>query len=461
MIVKKNEKTGVNSAVLEITVEKDVFEAAIEAAYRKNIKKMNVPGFRRGKAPRKVVEKMWGVEVFYEEAVNSTYGAAYDEAVAQTDYEIVAEPKIEITEINADGYTFTAELTLKPNAEVKNYKGIAVEKTPVVVTDEDVDNEIQRVRERNSRSVDVTDRPAQLGDTVVIDYEGFTDGVAFAGGKGEGHNLKLGSGQFIPGFEDQLVGKNIGDDVDVVVTFPTEYHSEELAGKEATFKVKVHAIKFDELPEADDEFAKDVSEFDTLAEYKESIRKNLTETRENASNAQVDEKLMDALCENTEVEIPEAMILREMENGMRDFDYRLRSQGLDINRYMQYLGQDLDTFRENFRPQSERRVKIRLALEKIVELEGIAPSEEDIAKEYETLASTYQMELDKVKAVISADDLKKDVAVELAVKLIKDTAVITEKAEEAKEEPKPKKPRAKRTTKKAAEEATETTESAE
>ncbi|MBQ4574415.1 MAG: trigger factor [Clostridia bacterium] len=422
-----------NVTELEFIIEKEVFDAAVDKQFKKNAPKMNIPGFRRGKAPRSIIEKMYGKGVFYEDALNDVLPAAYEAALAESKAEAVSRPEFDVDSIDENGVVVKAKFYVKPEVTIDGYKGIEAERTLVPVTDADVDAEINTTRERNSRLVDVTDRAAQLEDTVVIDFEGFVDGVAFDGGKGEKFNLRLGSGQFIPGFEDQIVGHNIGDEFDVNVEFPAEYHAADLAGKPAVFKVKLHEIKFNELPALDDEFAKDVSEFDTLDEYKADVKAKLEAKNTKTADNEVEEKLINTLIDNLGADIPEAMFVTETENFLRDYDSRLRMQGLDLNTYFKYTGMDLDTLRAQFRPQAERQVKTRLALEKIAELEAIEATEEDIEAEFNRLAAAYNMPADQIKATIAAEDLAKDIKVQKAVDLVKSSAVVTDKAPEAAE----------------------------
>lgn len=425
----KNKPTG-NQVELEIAIDKESFDKATQAAYRKNVAKMNVPGFRRGKAPRSVVEKMYGKAVFYDDAINALLPGAYEEALKESGESPVGQPTFDIVSIDEEGVVLKAVFPVKPEVTVKAYKGFEVERTVVPTTDEEIDAEIAQVRARNSRTVDITDRPAADGDICVIDYEGSVDGVPFEGGKGEKYNLTLGSGQFIPGFEDQIVGHNPGDAFDVIVTFPTEYHAAELAGKEAVFKTVLHEIKFNELPELDDDFAKDVSEFDTFAEYKADVTAKISERHAKAADAEVDEKLIDALIENLEADIPEAMFETETENQVRDYDNRLRMQGLDLATYLKYTGMDLDGVRAQMRPRAERQVKTRLALEKIAELEAITVTAEEIEEEMKKIAEAYRVDLEQVKASITPDMIEGDIKVGKAVEIVRAAAVITDKAPE-------------------------------
>ncbi len=426
MSLNKKELVDKNLYELEFTVDKSTFDSAVDAVYRRQVKKINIPGFRKGKAPKSIIEKMYGKGVFYEDAVNDIIPAAFTEALKESELTPVSRPEFDVDKIDDEGVVLKAKFYVKPEVEIKNYLGIEAAKTIKSVSDEDVDAEIERVRARNSRLIEINDRPAQNGDSVTIDFDGYVDGEQFEGGKAEGHILKLGSGQFIPGFEDQVVGHNIGDSFDVNVTFPTEYHAENLAGKDAVFKVTLHAIKFDELPALDDEFAKDVSEFDTLDEYKADVKAKLQEKNNKSADAEVEEKIIDTLIENLEADIPEAMFENETENFVRDYDSRLRMQGLDLSTYFKYTGLDLDALRKQFRPQAERQVKTRLALEKIVALEGITASEQEVEDEYNRLSQAYGVELDQVKKSVEYSALEADLCVKKAVDLIKEKAVITE-----------------------------------
>ena len=427
----RNKPTG-NQVELEFTIEKEAFDKAVDAAYRKNVGKMNVPGFRKGKAPKAIIEKMYGKGVFYDDALNALIPDAFEAALDEAGEKPVGQPEFDIVSLEGD-VVIKAAFPVKPEVTVKNYKGYAVERTVASTTDEEVDAEIAQVRSRNSRTVDITDRPAADGDIAVIDYEGFVDGKPFEGGKGEKHNLTLGSGQFIPGFEAQIVGHNPGDEFDVVVTFPEDYHAKELAGKEATFKTVLHEIKFNELPALDDDFAKDVSEFDTFDEYKADVKAKITDRHVKAADAEVEEKLIDELIDNLEADIPEAMFVNETENQLRDYDNRLRMQGLDLGTYLKYTGLDLDKMREQFRPRAERQVKTRLALEKIAELENLTVTDEDTEAEIKKIADMYGLETDKVKEQVSPDMLAEDIRVGKAVDIVKANAVITDKAPEAAE----------------------------
>ena len=427
MSLTKSEVIEKNRYELQFSVDKATFDAAVSAVYRKQAKNITVPGFRKGKAPRSVIEKMYGTGVFYEDAINDLIPAAYTAAATESALEIVGQPEFDVVSIDENGIVLSAKVYVKPEVEIKDYCGIEVEKDVEAVTDEDVEREIETVRERNSREIEVTDRAAEMGDTTVIDFEGFCDGVAFEGGKGTDYALKLGSGSFIPGFEEQIVGKSIDEEFDVNVTFPEEYHASELAGKPAVFKVKIHAITRVELPELDDDFAKDVSEFDTLDEYKADIKAKIEKRHETAAENAVEDKLVEVLIEKLEADIPEVMYDVETENFVRDYDTRLRSQGLDLKTYFKYTGMDLDSLRAQMRPQAERQVKARLALEKIAALENLEATEEDINGEYEKIASAYGIEVQQVKDSIDAAAIAEDMKVKKALDLVKEKAVITTK----------------------------------
>ena len=417
-----------NSRVeLEIEVGAEAFEAVVAKAYKKNIGKLNVPGFRKGKAPRHLVEKLYGEGVFYDEAMNDIYPEALDEAIKESGYEYVEDKiDLDVVSVGKEGLVFKAVITVKPEVTLGEYKGLKAPKTVAEVNDEDVAAELTKLQERNSRMISVDDRAAQDGDTVVFDFEGFVDDVAFEGGKAEKYTLVLGSGQFIPGFEEQIVGKSIEEDFDVNVTFPEDYQAEELAGKPAVFKCKLHEIKVKELPALDDDFAKDCSEFDTLDELKADIKDRLTKANEKAAEDAFETALLDQLADGMQAEIPEAMITNRVKDHVRDFAYRLQSQGLDLDTYMQYTGMDMETFEEGFREQAERQVRVRLALEAVVKAENIEVSEDDIEAEYAKMAELYKMDVEQIKKFVPAEDLSRDLAVEKAMQLIKDNAVVTE-----------------------------------
>ena len=425
MSLKSQNKIDTNRVELEVVVDAETFEKGLAAAFKKQSKKISIPGFRKGKAPRAFVEKYFGKEVFYEDAVNALYPDALDEAVKEAGLEVIQDKiDFDVKEVGPQGFTFTAALTTKPEVTIENYKGIEAVKKSAEVTDEDIDAEIKKVQERNSRMVTVEDRAAQNDDIAVIDFEGFLDGEPFEGGKGENYSLTLGSGQFIPGFEEQIVGHNTGDEFEVNVTFPEDYQAEELKGKATTFKCKLHEIKMKELPEVDDEFVKDVSEFDTLADYKEDLKKKLAESKEKEAADDLENQLIDKLVELVQGEIPEAMYENKIADSIREFGYRLQSQGLNLDTYMKYTGMNVDQMKEGFRPQAERQVKLRLALEKIAALEELKAGEEDLNQEYQKIAEQYKMAADKIKELIPAAELEKDICVEKAINLVRDNANI-------------------------------------
>lgn len=428
MSLKNATKTETaNRVELEVEVDAAAFEAAVERAYKKNIKKMVVPGFRKGKAPRHLVEKMYGTGVFYEDAMNDVYPKALDEAIKESDYEYVQDKiDLDVVSVGPEGLVFKAVITVKPEVEVGEYKGLKADKKVEPVTDEDVDAEITKLQERNARLVPVEGRAAENGDTVTFDFEGFLDGEPFEGGKSENHTLVLGSGQFIPGFEDQIVGKNADEEFEVNVTFPEDYHAEELKGKPAVFKCKLHEIKTKELPEINDEFVKDVSEFDTLDELKADLRKHMEEHRQQEADNAFETALLDQLAEGVKADIPQAMFENRIDDMVQDFGYRLQSQGLDLPTYLQYTGMEPQAFRDGFKDQADKQVKVRLALEKIAALESIEVTEDDMNAEYEKYAKMYDMDVDKVKAVLGEQDMKRDLAVGKALELVKENAVVTE-----------------------------------
>lgn len=452
MSLKESKKIDTNRYQLEITIDGEKFREAIKEAYRKNGKKINIPGFRKGKAPLHMIETYYGSEVFFEDALNLLYNDAVEGAIEESGLKVIDDKMdFDLVSISKeDGVDFKVSLTTYPEITLKNYKGLKAEKTTVKVDAAEVNKEIKAMAERNSRMVSVEDRAAKKGDTVVIDFEGFTDGKAFEGGKAEGHSLELGSGQFIPGFEDQIVGKNIGDEFDVNVTFPEEYGAKELAGKPAVFKVKLHEIKIKELPEVDDEFAKDVSEFDTLKDLKADIKKKALERKKKAAEEAVENELVQQIVDGIEGDIPEAMFENRLNQSVEEFAYRLQSQGMNLETYLKYTNSTIDDFKKSFRPQAEMQVKYRLALDKIVELENIKADEKDIEAEYKKMADNYGLEVDKVKAAVPSSELEKDIAANKAIDFVKANAVITEA------EPKESKPAAKKApAKKAAAKKTE------
>lgn len=435
MTLKSTNKIETNRYQLEIVIDGEQFRDAIKEAYRKNGKKINVPGFRKGKAPLHIIETYYGSEVFFEDALNLLYSDAVEGAINESGLKVIDDKMdFDLVSISKeDGVDFKVSITTYPEIELEAYKGLKAERPLVKVDAAEVNAEVKSIQERNARMVSVEDRAAKKGDTVVIDFEGFTDGVAFEGGKAEGHSLELGSGQFIPGFEDQIIGKNIGDEFDVNVTFPEEYGATELAGKPAVFKVKLHEIKVRELPVADDEFAKDVSEFDTLKEFKTDLKKKALERKKKAAEETVENILVQQIVDGIKGEIPEAMFTNRLNQSVEEFNYRLQSQGMSLDLYLQYTGSTIEQFRDTFRPQAEMQVKYRLALEKIVELENIKATEEELEAEYAKLAESYGIEVDKAKAVIPASEVEKDVAVGKAIDFVKANAVITDAVDEKKE----------------------------
>jgi len=429
MITNKT-KTETNTYEVEFTASEDLLKAEKKRVYQKEGKKYNVPGFRKGKAPMNVIERMYG-PVFTQDAIETVYQKAVDEAINEFGEEVVDANSAEVVSMEGD-IVFKAKFIVKPEVKIEGYKGLTVEKAEAVVTDEDVEHELGHIQQRNSRSINVDDRPAQMDDTVIFDYEGFCDGVPFEGGKAEKYGLKLGSNQFIPGFEEGMVGHGIGEEFDVNVTFPEEYHAEELAGKPAVFKVKIHEIKMTELPELNDEFAKDVSEFDTLDEYKEDLRKELLKKAEDKAKDDADNKLIDQLIDLVEADIPEVMYDNKVTENINDFSYNLQMQGMNIETYLNYTGMDMEALRGQFRDKAIHQVKLRLALEKIAEQENIQVSDEDIDKAYDDLAKNYGVELDRVRQIVPVDGLKKDVAVEKAVDVVRDNAnYVPAKADDA------------------------------
>ena len=461
MNVKATNKVETNRYELELEVSPEEFNDAINAVYKRESKKMNIPGFRKGKAPRHFIEKYYGEEVFYEAAIDHLYRPMVMEAVEKSGLQVISIGEFKIDEIGKDkGILCKLNVVTKPEAAIEGYKGIEVTRPSVEVTAEDIDREIDRVRERNSRIITVEDRAAENGDMVTIDFDGYVDGKQFDGGKAENYELTLGAGQFIPGFEDQVVGHNVGDEFDIDVTFPEDYHAEELKGKPAVFKIKLHEIKMKELPVVDDEFVKDVSEFDTVDDYRKDIEKHLTEQREKAADNDVENQLVEAVIEKVQAEIPDEMVENEVDEIINSFAYRLQSQGLKLETYLKYTGQTTDDLRVQYKPQAERQVKVRLGLEKIAELENLKPTEEETEAEYQKLADAYGMPLESVKNLVTVEGINGDIQNQKAIDLVKANAVIVEKKEEEKKAE--KKPAKKRTSKKkeepkeeAAEEKTE------
>ena len=428
MSLKETKNVGTNRYELEITVDAEKFQEAIKEAYKKNAKSISIPGFRKGKAPYAFVEKYYGAEVFFEDALNLIYAEVVDEAITESGLKVIND-KMDFDMVSIskeEGVDFKVTLTTYPEITVGEYKGLKAEKVIAKVEDSEIDAQVNAMAERNARMVEVTDRAAQMGDTVTFDFEGFCDGEAFEGGKAEKYALELGSGQFIPGFEEQIAGKNIGDEFDVNVTFPAEYGAENLAGKDATFKCKLHEIKFRELPAIDDEFAKDVSEFDTLEALKADLKAKALERKQKVSEEEMENDLVQQIVDSIEGEIPEAMFENRLNQSVEEFAYRLQSQGLDLETYLKYTNSNIDEFKKTFRPQAESQVKFRLALEKIVELEKIVATEEDINAQIEKMAKDYGMEVEQIKNAVPTEEIAKDLAVGKAIDFIKENAVITE-----------------------------------
>ena len=425
-IISQN-NTATNTTAIEFSFTAEEFENAISAAYNKRKKSITVPGFRKGKAPRKVIEAQYGESVFYDDAVNSLYNQNIVAVIDKTGLDVVDVENTEVVEVSKEnGVKFKADIITKPVVEISDYKGLEVKKTTKNVDDAAVDAEVEKVRNRNARSISVEDRAAQIGDTAVIDFEGFLDGVAFEGGKGEKFPLELGSGSFIPGFEEQVAGKNIGEDFDVNVTFPEHYQAETLAGKPAVFKCKLHEIKGKELPNVDDEFVKDVSEFDTLDEYKADITSKLEKAAADEASTNLDNALVDAVIGKMKAEVPQVMYQRRIDEIVREWSARNR---ISVEDYLKYTGVTMDQFRANFTEVAKRQVDLRLALEKIAELENITVSDEDVEKEYADMAEQYKMEADKIKAAVPADAIKNDLKIEKALDLVRDSAKIEEVTE--------------------------------
>lgn len=417
-------KEAANSYELVVTVDGETFEKAINKVYKKQVKSINIPGFRKGKAPRHIIEKMYGTEVFYDDAMQDCYPDALYEAAKEQNLEIVAVEKLEAVEAGKEGFTFKTDIIVKPTLEVEGYKGFEIEKKSTEVTEELIDEEIDKVRDRNSRMVTVEGRAAQNGDTAVIDFEGFVDGVAFEGGKAEKYSLSLGSGNFIPGFEEQVVGHEVGEEFSINVNFPEDYQAEELKGKEAEFKIKLHELKEKELPEVDDEFVKDVSEKETVAEYREELRETIAARLKDEAEKDVDNQISEKLIELAQGDIPEQMYDNQANDMVRDFEMRLRSQGMDPKMYMQYMGMDMAALKNMYMDEAEKRVKLRLVLEAIAKQENLEVTEADLEDEYSKMAEAYKVEVEQAKASVPADSLSEDIKVQKALDLVKNSAVI-------------------------------------
>lgn len=418
------EKVEKNVVSFEFTASAEAFEAAIEKAYRKNVGKINIQGFRKGKAPRQIIEKFYGKEIFYEDAINFVLPDAYDKAIDENNIHPVAQPEIDIKGEIEKGkdITFTAKVVVKPEFEMGEYKGIKAKKVSHRTLKKDVDAEIEKLRERNSRMVPVEDRAVAKDDVANINFEGFCDGVAFEGGKGENFDLTIGSGQFIPGFEEQLIGANIGDEIEVNVKFPEEYHAEDLKGKDAMFKVKINGIKVKELPELNDDFAQDVSEFDTLADLEKATKEKLSKANADRAMHETEENVIKAVCDATDIDIPEEMIDNQIQNMIRDFDMQMRYQGMDIQQYMQFTGTTMDMLKDQFKDEAGKRVKTSLILEKVCELEKIEATEKEIEEEYNKTTESSGMKLEDVKKYISEDDIKERIKGDKTVKFLVDNA---------------------------------------
>ena len=421
------EKFEHNMAKLTVEVSAEDVEKALQAAYLKQRKQINIPGFRKGKVPRQMIEKMYGPEVFYDEAANNMIPDAYAKAYDESELDIVSQPKIEVVQMEkGKPFIFTAEVATKPEVTLGDYKGLKVDKVSTRVTQKEVDEEIEKERERNARTIEVTDRAVQDKDEVTLDFEGFVDGVAFEGGKGEDYPLTIGSGSFIPGFEEQLIGAEIDKEVEVNVTFPKEYHSEELAGKDATFKCTVHTIKAKELPELDDEFASEVSECETMDAYRAEVKKNIKERKERTGKEKKENQAVDQAIENAQMDIPEAMIEFQVRQMADDFARRIQQQGLTVEQYFQFTGMTAEKMMEEMRPQAEKSIKTRLVLEAIVKAENIEVSDERVEEELTKMAEAYQMEVEKLKEFMGENEkkqIKEDLAVQEAITLLVNESV--------------------------------------
>ncbi len=424
MALKSSNKIDTNTYEIEVTVTPEVFTDACKSAYMKQRKSIQLPGFRKGKATQGMIEKVYGEGVFFEDALEIVYPQAVSDAISEAQLRTVDQPyDLEVPVMSkAEGVEMKMKVTVYPEVKLGEYKGLKAAMLPTEATDEDVDKELENMRDRNSRLVSVDDREAQTGDTVELDFEGFVDGVAFDGGKGENYPLELGSGSFIPGFEEQVAGHKVDEEFDVNVTFPEEYAAE-LAGKDAVFKCKIHEIKMKEMPELDDEFAKDVSEFDTLDELKADIKKQISEKKETEAKTDFENQLMEQVIENMECEVPECMYEHRTEDMIQDYSYRLKMQGIDLDTYLSYLGQDMDAFKASFRTGAENQVKTAIALEAVVKAENIEATAEEIDAEVQKLAEQYQMDADQIKKAVSEEQLASDIKTRKALDLIVDSAV--------------------------------------
>lgn len=424
----KTEQVEKNLVKLTFEVSREKFEEGMNDSYKKNKSKFNIPGFRKGKVPKAMVEKYYTESVFYDDAINYVLPDAYDAAVKEAELDVVAKPEIDIEEIKkGEPVVFTALVTTKPEVKLGDYTGIEVEKIDNTVSDEDVDKDIEATRKRNARIISVEDRAVENGDITVIDFEGFCDGEAFDGGKAEGYELEIGSGSFIPGFEEQIIGAKIDDDIEVNVTFPEDYHVEELKGKPAMFKVKVHEIKVRELPELDDDFASEVSEFETLEEYKDSIRKKLEEKAESKTKQETENAVIEKVCENAEVDIPEAMIQAQIDRMINDFAQRLQYQGMNLDMYLQYTGGTMEAMRESFKEQAEKQCRVSLVIEAVTDKEGITANDEELDEKISEMAKIYNMEVEKLKEVLRPEDIdniKRDISFGKTIDMMVNKAVI-------------------------------------
>lgn len=425
----KCEKLGdnKNKYTMEISVSKDEFLKEIDKVYKKNVSKINVPGFRKGKAPKSLIEKMYGNSVFWDDAINNLYPDAYMKAAKEAGLEVVGTEKIDIVSVDIDnGFVFKVECVVSPEVEIEKYKELSVVKNISAVTDEDIDNEIKRIRESHGRTVEITDRAAEMGDNVIIDFDGKIDGVAFEGGKAENSPLKLGEGRFIPGFEEQIVGHSIGEEFDINVKFPENYSSEELAGKDAVFSIVLHEIKKIELPGLDDEFVKDISEFDNVADFREDIKNSIKNYKDKQSEREVEEKLIDKIVSSMKAEIPQVMIDNRIDELSRDFAHNLKRQGMELKTYLEYTGQKEEDLKKMLEPEAVRNVKLRLALKKIAQIENFEVSKEEIDKIKQDMAKSYRVDIEKINDIFSEEHIVDNIKLEKAVNLVKETANIKE-----------------------------------
>lgn len=423
----KCEKIDGNKYMMEISVSKDDFFKEIEKVYKKNVKNMNIPGFRKGKAPRFIIEKKYGNNIFWDDAINNLYPEAYMKAAKEAKLEVVGTEKIDVISVDIDnGFTFKVECIVAPEIEIGDYKEISVIKNIRFATKEDIDNEIEYIRNSYARTVDITDRGAKIGDDVLIDFEGKIDEIAFEGGKGENYNLRLGSNRFIPGFEDQIVDHKVGDEFDIKVKFPQDYHEKKFAGKDAVFNITLHEIKQVELPDLDDEFIKDISEFDNVDDFKEDIKKSINDYKDKQSDKEVENKLVDHLIASMKGEIPQVMIERRIDELEKNFESNLNKQGMTLENYFKYTNNSLKDLRKSLEPEAQRNVKLRLILKKIAKLENFEVSKEELDKAYEDMASMYKITVDKVRNIFDEDSVKEDIKVDKAIELVKNEAKIKE-----------------------------------